>query len=222
MTNKTQLWFRGVRSSKFRHVYGVHSKRDGCYDNVPITRNAHDSHFCAANPKFVAVVTEVAGGGAFLVLPIHRTGRLDFNSSRVTGHRGPVLDIKWNPFNDNIIASCSDDCTVKLWYIPDGGLSGNLNEWIMDLHGHKRRVGYIEWHPTAENVVASAGFDYLIILWDVGKGEALTVIDCHPDVINCLSFNRDGSRLVTTCKDKSVRVLDPRTGLVISVSLLGD
>uniref|UniRef100_A0A8D8WS19 Coronin n=1 Tax=Cacopsylla melanoneura TaxID=428564 RepID=A0A8D8WS19_9HEMI len=221
MTNKTQLWFRGVRSSKFRHVYGVHSKRDGCYDNVPITRNAHDSHFCAANPKFVAVVTEVAGGGAFLVLPIHRTGRLDFNSSRVTGHRGPVLDIKWNPFNDNIIASCSDDCTVKLWYIPDGGLSGNLNEWIMDLHGHKRRVGYIEWHPTAENVVASAGFDYLIILWDVGKGEALTVIDCHPDVINCLSFNRDGSRLVTTCKDKSVRVLDPRTGLVISVSLLG-
>ncbi|KAI5728671.1 hypothetical protein M8J77_019366 [Diaphorina citri] len=216
MTNKSQLWFRGVRSSKFRHVYGVHSKRDGCYDNVPITRNAHDSHFCAANPKFVAVVTEVAGGGAFLVLPIHRTGRLDFNSSRVTGHRGPVLDIKWNPFNDNIIASCSDDCTVKLWYIPDGGLSGNLNEWIMDLHGHKRRVGYIEWHPTAENVVASAGFDYLIILWDVGKGEALTVIDCHPDVINCLSFNRDGSRLVTTCKDKTVRVLDPRTGLVIS------
>ncbi|KAL1452712.1 hypothetical protein WDU94_006916 [Cyamophila willieti] len=214
--DKSKLWFRGVRSSKFRHVYGVHSKRDGCYDNVPITRNAHDSHFCAANPKFVAVVTEVAGGGAFLVLPIHRTGRLDFNSSRVTGHRGPVLDIKWNPFNDNIIASCSDDCTVKLWYIPDGGLSGNLNEWIMDLHGHKRRVGYIEWHPTAENVVASAGFDYLIILWDVGKGEALTVIDCHPDVINCLSFNRDGSRLVTTCKDKSVRVLDPRTGLVIS------
>lgn len=68
----SQLWFRGVRSSKFRHVYGVHCKRDACYDNVPITRNAHDSHFCAANPKFVAVVTEVAGGGAFLVLPIHR------------------------------------------------------------------------------------------------------------------------------------------------------
>lgn len=42
-----------------------------------------------------------------------QTGRLDFNASRVTGHTGPVLDIKWNPFNDNIIASCSDDCTVR-------------------------------------------------------------------------------------------------------------
>jgi coronin-2 len=78
------------------------------------------------------LVTEVAGGGAFIVIPVEsvrivyqsliinissivvlQTGRLDFNASRVTGHTGPVLDIKWNPFNDNVIASCSDDCTVN-------------------------------------------------------------------------------------------------------------
>lgn len=47
-----------------------------------------------------------------LINKCFQTGRLDFNASRVTGHKGPVLDIKWNPFNDNIIASCSDDCTV--------------------------------------------------------------------------------------------------------------
>lgn len=35
-----------------------------------ITKNAHDSHFCAVNPKFIAIVTEVAGGGAFIVLPL--------------------------------------------------------------------------------------------------------------------------------------------------------
>ncbi|XP_034247287.1 coronin-2B-like isoform X2 [Thrips palmi] len=213
MTN-SQLWFRGIRSSKFRHVYGAPAKRDRCYENIKITKNAHDSQFCAVNPKFVAVVTEVAGGGAFLVLPIDHTGRLDFNTSRVTGHRGPVLDIKWNPFNDNIIASCSDDCTIKLWYIPDTGLSMHLTDWLIDLHGHKRRVGYIEWHPTAENVLVSAGFDHLMIVWDIGRGEAMTVIDCHPDVIYSMSFNRDGSLIATTCKDKKVRVIDPRTGAV--------
>lgn len=69
------MWFRGVRSSKFRHVYGSPAKRERCYDNVKITKNAHDSHFCAVNPKFVAVVTEVAGGGAFLVLPINQVRR---------------------------------------------------------------------------------------------------------------------------------------------------
>lgn len=66
-----QLWFKGVRSSKFRHVYGEPVKRDKCYDNIPITKNAHDSQFCAVNPKFIAIVTEVAGGGAFIVIPIN-------------------------------------------------------------------------------------------------------------------------------------------------------
>lgn len=51
-------------------MYGVPFKRERCYDNIKITRNAHDSNFCAVNPKFVAIVTEVAGGGAFLVLPL--------------------------------------------------------------------------------------------------------------------------------------------------------
>jgi coronin-2 len=73
-----QLWWRGVRSSKFRHVYGRPAKREGCYENIKITKNAHDSHFCAANPKFVAIVTEVAGGGTFLVLPIHSVSELLF------------------------------------------------------------------------------------------------------------------------------------------------
>lgn len=56
-------------------------------------------------------------------------------------------------------------------------------------------------------------------MWDVGAGEALTVIDCHVDIIYSLSFNRDGSRIATTSKDKKLRVIDPRTGLVISVNI---
>lgn len=41
-----------------------------------------------------------------------QTGKLVGSFGRVCGHRGSVTDIKWNPFNDNIIASCSDDATV--------------------------------------------------------------------------------------------------------------
>ncbi|XP_028131173.2 coronin-2B isoform X2 [Diabrotica virgifera virgifera] len=214
MLQSSQLWFKGVRSSKFRHVYGEPAKREKCYDNIPITKNAHDSQFCAVNPKFVAVVTEVAGGGAFIVIPINCTGRLDFNASKVTGHSGPILDIKWNPFNDNVIASCSDDCTIKLWHIPDEGLSVHLTDWLVELQGHKRRVGYIEWHPTAENILFSAGFDYLVIVWDIEKGEAINVIDCHHDAIHSMSLNRDGSLLATTCKDKKLRIIEPRSGIV--------
>jgi len=42
-----------------------------------------------------------------------QTGRQEFNAGRVVGHSGPVLDIKWDPFNDNIIASASEDCSVS-------------------------------------------------------------------------------------------------------------
>jgi len=67
-----QMSFRGVRQSKFRNVFGQPVKRDQCYDNIRITKSAWDSTFCAVNPKYVAIVTEAAGGGAFLVLPLDK------------------------------------------------------------------------------------------------------------------------------------------------------
>lgn len=47
----------------------------------------------------------------FVSLP--QTGRVDPHYSKVCGHQGSVLDIKWSPFRDNILASCSEDCTVS-------------------------------------------------------------------------------------------------------------
>ena len=41
-------------------------------------------------------------------------GRIDMNCPRVCGHAGAILDIKWSPFNDHLIASSSDDATVSL------------------------------------------------------------------------------------------------------------
>lgn len=93
----------------------------------------------------------------------------------------------------------------------------HLTEWIAELQGHKRRVAYIEWHPTAENILFSAGFDHLVIVWHIGRGEAVNVIDCHTDVIYSISLNRDGSLLATTSKDKKLRVIEPRSGIVKSV-----
>lgn len=43
-----------------------------------------------------------------------QVGRVDVDVPRVTGHKGPVLDIAFNPYNENMIASASDDCTVCL------------------------------------------------------------------------------------------------------------
>lgn len=59
-----------VRSSKFRHVFGQPAKADQCYEDVRVSQNTWDSGFCSVNPKFVALICEASGGGAFLVLPL--------------------------------------------------------------------------------------------------------------------------------------------------------
>ena len=62
--------FKQVRPSKFRNVFGTAWKREQCYDNIRVSKYSWDSTFCSVNPKFIAVITESAGGGAFIVLPL--------------------------------------------------------------------------------------------------------------------------------------------------------
>ncbi len=62
--------FRVVRQSKFRHIYGSNLKREQCYDNIRVSKSSWDSTFCCVNPKFLAVIVESGGGGAFLILPL--------------------------------------------------------------------------------------------------------------------------------------------------------
>ncbi|XP_034941568.1 coronin-6 [Chelonus insularis] len=211
--------FRVVRSSKFRHVYGTSLKREQCYDNIRVSKSSWDSTFCAVNPKFLAIIVESAGGGAFIVLPHNKVGRISADHPLVGGHKGPVLDIAWCPHNDNVIASGSEDCVVKVWQIPDGGISRTLTEPVVDLQLHQRRVGLVLWHPTALNVLLTAGSDNLVVIWNVGTGEALVKMNCHPDVVYSACWNWDGSKLVTTCKDKKIRILDPRTGDILEEAI---
>ena len=205
-----------VRNSKFRHVYGQASKKQDCYDNIRITKSSWDSTFCAVNPKFIAIITEAAGGGSFLVMPVEKTGRVDRDTPLVVGHKAAVLDVAWCPHNDNLIASASEDCTIKVWEIPNGGLTKNLTDCVADLVAHQRRVGVISWHPTAYLVLMSAGSDNKIFIWNVATAEILTEIDIHPDMIYTAVWNYNGSKVATTCKDKMIRIFDPRTGKLLA------
>lgn len=56
---------RFVRSSKFRHVYGTSSKRDLCYENIRVSRNAWDTNVVKVNPLFVACNWDASGGGKY-------------------------------------------------------------------------------------------------------------------------------------------------------------
>uniref|UniRef100_A0A1A8KYX0 Coronin n=1 Tax=Nothobranchius pienaari TaxID=704102 RepID=A0A1A8KYX0_9TELE len=207
-----------VRQSKFRHVFAQAWKAEHCLDDVRVSRVTWDSPLCAVNPKFVAVIIEAGGGGAFLVVPITKSGRIDQSCPTVCGHAAPVLDIQWSPHDDNVIASASEDCTVKVWQIPDGGLTSPMTEALVTLEGHNKRVGILAWHPSAFNILLTAGCDNVMCVWNVDTGELVYQIsNAHPDLIYSVSWNKDGSAVCTVCKDKALRVIDPRRGTVLKV-----
>jgi len=209
---------RIVRSSKFRHVFGTPAKKENCYDDLKATRSAWDSNFIAANPLYFAVLYEAAGGGSFAVIPYDQgRPKVDPKMPLVNGHKGPVLDIDFNPFNDSLIASVSEDCTGKIWGIPEGGLKETLTEPLQVLNGHRRKVGTVLHNPIANNILATSSTDLSVKIWDIERGTAnLSVDGQHTDIIQSVDWSPNGSTIATTCKDKKLRLIDPRQQRVSS------
>jgi len=204
---------RFVRASKFRHVFGAATKKELCYDNVKPTRNTWDTNFVKANPRFVAVIWEASGGGAFCVIDQKNTGKLSATPPIFGGHKAAVLDIDFHPFNDYVIASCAEDAKVMIWSIPEE-IRESINEPAVTLSAHTRKVGHVLFHPTADNVLATASGDLSIKLWDITKGaEKGELIGCT-DLIQSLSWNHNGNSIAVSSKDKKLRVFDVRSGKV--------
>lgn len=55
-------------------------------------------------------------------------------------------------------------------------------------------------------------------MWDVGTGAAVLTLgpDVHPDTIYSVDWSRDGALICTSCRDKRVRVIEPRKGTVVA------
>jgi len=205
---------RVVRASKFRHVFGTPAKKEATYDGIKPSRSAWDSNKVTASSKFIACIWDAAGGGAFCVLDIKKTGKLG-QFPLVTGHSGEVLDIEFSPFHDDIVASCSDDGYCKLWKIPEGGLTEPMNNAVQSLSGHRRKVGTLNFNPIANNVIATTSTDYTVKIWDVEKGTSQFDIPGHVDIIQSSCWDYTGQLYATASKDKKVRVLDPRSNAVV-------
>ncbi|EMR70077.1 putative coronin-6 protein [Eutypa lata UCREL1] len=194
---------RFVRASKYRHVFGKSTRKDSCYDNIRV------------NPEYLAVNWDASGGGAFAVIPLNERGKLPDVIPLFRGHTAVVTDTDWNPFDDRVIASASDDGKVMIWQVPEGFTLFTDAEEPADVApiakftGHTRKVGQVVFNPAAENILASASGDLSVKIWDIGSGSAVHALK-HSDIIQSLSWNAAGSMLVTTSRDKKIRVWDVR------------
>lgn len=210
-----------IRQSKYRHIYCDQPKQQMCYTGFRVATATGEQQYVKASTKYWS--TAMFGGGGPLVVGRHdRPGRFEDGESPIlTGHSGTVLDMEWSPFDDSMLATASEDSTVKLWSIPDDweptdgkgmGKKGNdFSDSLMVLDGHRKKVTLIRFHPTASNCMLSTSADHTVKVWDIEAGEAISTLETK-NLTQDIVWDVKGDQYSTSNKDKSVRVVDGRTG----------
>lgn len=83
---------------------------------------------------------------------------------------------------------------------------------------HKqRRVETVGFHPSADYLLHSTAAG-CVNLWDLTTQKEVFGSNEHPDVIQSLSWKLDGTLMTTSCKDKVVRIVDPRSNVPITMA----
>lgn len=137
-----------IRQSKYRHVYCDAPKNAMNHTGFRVATATGEQQYIKASTKYWSVA--MFGGGGPLVVGRHdRPGRFEDGASPILkGHSGTVLDTEWSPFDESMLATASEDCTIKLWSIPDdweptnekgmGKKGDDFSDSLMDLDGHRK------------------------------------------------------------------------------------
>ncbi|KAH0707627.1 hypothetical protein KY289_012703 [Solanum tuberosum] len=114
---------------------------------------------------------------------------------RFSGHKNEVNAVKWDP-SGSLLASCSDDTTVKIW-------SMEQDVCLYDFREHCKETYTIKWsstgagtsNPNQQLLLASGSFDSTVNLWDVEQGRLLHTLNGHREPIYSIAFSPNGQYL---------------------------
>ncbi|WP_437223378.1 protein kinase domain-containing protein [Planctomicrobium sp. SH661] len=126
------------------------------------------------------------------------------------GHRDAVQKIRFSP-DGRWLVSASNDLTLKVWNVETGRLAQTLR-------GQGGPVRSVDFSPARPRTLMSAGSGGLLS-WDLATSNEVMVyreestsaenqFTAHNDEILSASFDRTGTRIVTSSRDHTARVLE--------------
>ncbi|KAK3984174.1 putative vegetative incompatibility protein [Cladorrhinum sp. PSN332] len=138
----------------------------------------------------------------------------DWNACRQTleGHSGSVYSVAFSP-NSKLIASASDDKTVKLWDTATGACTQTLE-------GHSNFVLSVAFSPDSK-LVASALDDKTVKLWDAATGACTQTLEGHSNFVLSVAFSPDSKLIASASYDKTVKLWGAATGACTQTHNIG-
>jgi coronin-7 len=199
-----------VRSSKFRHIEGSIAHKSTHIESMPDLNRTipGDSNAFSCNSKLMAVAPNMPGG-QIAIIQTDKPCRLP-NSIPTLQNVAAVMDFSFDPFNSNRLIVATDDCNIRVWDIPEGGLREKLEEPSFKLVGHEEKCNVLLFHPLASSLLTSAGYDGSVFIWDLENREVAITLDPLPEPLYAMAWSQDGARLATVAKDQRIRIYEPR------------
>nr|XP_022903434.1 coronin-7 isoform X2 [Onthophagus taurus] len=196
------------KASKYKNAAPIVPKMENTVRDICIGSYQTYGNNIAASGKFMAFNWDHAGS-SLAVLPLDDSGRKSKLMPLLHAHTDTVTDMDFSPFHDGLLATGSQDCLIKIWNIPEGGLQESLSNPECVFSYKQKRVETVGFHPIAEFLLHSTSYTTLN-LWDLISEKEIFSNQDHMEVIQSVSWKRDGTLLATSCKDKQVRIIDPR------------
>lgn len=122
----------------------------------------------------------------------------------LSGHTRGVSDVAFSPINNDILASCSDDLTVRLWLVL-------RRKCIKILKKHTYHVTTLHFILKG-NLLITGSADETITIWDLSSGKSLKTLAAHSDPVSSLSLTPDDTVIVSASFDGLMRLFDLETG----------
>jgi len=187
-----QIW---IYEEKEKNLYLHHDILLNSYGlciewiGIDVTKKSEKGNFCALGS--LEPVIEI--WDLDVINPIEPILRLGNLNKKGDTHEAGILGLNWNKKYQNLIASCSEDKTIKLWDIEKSNLISSFDH-------HNKIVSSVQWHPVEYNILLTGSYDKKASIFDPRSKNKVKFFDCKNE-IESVQWDLHKNQIFSCCLD---------------------